>query len=46
MAEALWEHLIRDEQDYRAHLDDLHFNIVKYGHTGRVADWTHSSFHA
>ena len=40
-----WEHLIRDEQDYRAHLDYLHFNPVKHGHVRRVADWPYSTFH-
>ena len=34
-----WEHLIRDERDDRAHLDDLHLNPVKHGHVRRVADW-------
>ena len=41
-----WEHLIRNEQDYRAHLDYLHFNPVRHGHVRRVADWPHSTFHA
>jgi len=41
-----WEHLIRDEQDYRSHLDYLHFNPVTHGHAKRVADWPHSTFHA
>ena len=41
-----WEHLIRNEQDYRAHLDYLHLNPVRHGHVRRVADWPHSTFHA
>jgi len=40
-----WEHLIRDEDDFRAHMDYLHFNPVKHGHVARVADWPHSTFH-
>jgi len=40
-----WEHAIRDEQDWRRHLDYIHYNPVKYGHVRRVADWPHSSFH-
>jgi putative transposase len=40
-----WEHLIRDEADMRAHLDYLHFNPVKHGLVGRVADWPYSTFH-
>jgi len=39
-----WEHAIRDERDYSAHMDYLHFNPVKRGHVNRVADWPYSSF--
>lgn len=39
-----WEHAIRDEQDYRNHMDYLHYNPVKHGHTQRVMDWPYSSF--
>ena len=28
-----WEHLIRDEADFRVHVDYIHFNPVKHGHT-------------
>jgi REP-associated tyrosine transposase len=40
-----WEHLIRDEADYSAHMDYLHFNPVKHGLVQRVADWPYSTFH-
>lgn len=40
-----WEHLLRDERDFRQHLDYLHFNPVKHGLVERVADWPWSSFH-
>jgi putative transposase len=40
-----WEHQIRDEQDYRSHLDYIHFNPVKHGLVGRVGDWPLSTFH-
>jgi putative transposase len=40
-----WEHLIRDEDDLRRHVDYTHFNPVKHGHVSRVADWPHSTFH-
>ncbi|MEN3110013.1 transposase [Uliginosibacterium paludis] len=40
-----WEHLIRDEKDFQAHMDYVHFNPVKHGHVARVIDWPHSSFH-
>ena len=40
-----WEHVIRDEHNYAAHLDYLHYNPVKHGHVARVRDWPYSSFH-
>lgn len=40
-----WEHLIRDEQDYAAHVDYIHFNPVKHGLVAEPYDWPHSSFH-
>ena len=40
-----WEHLIRDERDYRAHMDYVHINPVKHGLVERVADWPFSTFH-
>lgn len=40
-----WEHLIRNEADFSAHMDYLHFNPVKHGLVKRVADWPYSTFH-
>ncbi len=40
-----WEHLIRDERDYRRHMDYIHINPLKHGHVSRVADWPYSTFH-
>lgn len=40
-----WEHLIRDDADYRAHLDNVHVNPLKHGLVTRVQDWPHSTFH-
>ena len=40
-----WEHLIRDEADFAAHMDYVHFNPVKHGWVERVADWPYSTFH-
>ena len=40
-----WEHQIRDEADMRRHIDYVHFNPVKHGHTARAADWPFSSIH-
>ncbi len=41
-----WEHLIRDETDYRRHVDYIHYNPVKHGHVAAARDWLYSSFHA
>ena len=40
-----WEHLIRDEEDYQAHMDYVHFNPAKHGLVTRVVEWPHSTFH-
>jgi putative transposase len=39
-----WEHLIRDEEDWRRHIDYIHYNPVKHGFVTRPSDWPHSSF--
>ena len=39
-----WEHLIRDEDDLRRHVDYVHINPVKHGHARRACDWPYSSF--
>ncbi len=39
-----WEHLIRDDNDLRRHIEYIHFNPVKHGHAQRAVDWPHSSF--
>lgn len=40
-----WEHLIRDEADFRAHMDYVHINPVKHGWVKRVSNWPYSTFH-
>ena len=40
-----WEHLIRDETDFRQHVDYIHWNPVKHGWVQHVMDWPYSSFH-
>lgn len=40
-----WEHTIRDERDYAAHFDYIHFNPVKHGLVSEVAEWPFSSYH-
>ncbi len=40
-----WEHLIRDERDFGAHMDYVHINPVKHGWVKCVVDWPYSTFH-
>lgn len=40
-----WEHLIRDEADFLAHMDYVHINPLKHGYVQRVVDWPYSTFH-
>jgi len=39
------EHTIRDEDDFAAHMDYVHYNPVKHGYVTRPADWPHASIH-
>ena len=39
-----WEHAIRDEEDWRRHVDYVHFNPVKHGLVSAARDWPYSSF--
>ena len=39
-----WEHTIRDDADYAAHMDYIHFNPVKHGLVTKLGDWPYSSF--
>ena len=39
-----WEHLLRDDADWRRHVDYTHFNPVKHGYVDSPAHWRHSSF--
>ncbi len=40
-----WEHTVRDQQDYTAHVDYVHINPAKHGLVASVRDWPYSSFH-
>ncbi len=40
-----WEHLIRDELDYRRHVDYVYVNPLKHGLVQCVVDWPYSTFH-
>ena len=39
-----WEHAIRDEADYAAHVDYIRYNPVRHGLASAARDWPHSSF--
>ncbi|WP_300672755.1 transposase [Desulfoluna sp.] len=39
-----WEHIIRDEEDWRRHVDYIHYNPVKHGYVSKPEDWEYSSF--
>jgi len=40
-----WEHHIRDETDYRAHVEYCWKNPVKHGLVEKPTDWPYSSIH-
>ena len=40
-----WEHLIRDEQDFKHHVEYIHYNPVKHGLVDAPKEWRFSSFH-
>jgi putative transposase len=39
-----WEHTIRDDRDYAAHIEYTHFNPVKHGLVANPGDWPFSTF--
>ena len=39
-----WEHTIRDDRDFAAHMDYTHFNLVEHGLVAPLVDWSYSSF--
>ncbi len=39
-----WEHRIRDEKDYRRHVDYIHINPLRHGYVDQVIDWPFSTF--
>jgi len=40
-----WEHEIRSQRDLDRHVDYVHINPVKHGHTARASEWPYSSIH-
>lgn len=39
-----WEHTIRNERDFQRHMDYIHYNPVKHGHTVCPHAWAWSTF--
>ena len=39
-----WEHLIKDENDLKNHIDYIHYNPVKHGLANSPKEWKHSTF--
>jgi putative transposase len=39
-----WEHLIKNDADFQAHMDYVHINPVKHGLVKQVSDWPYSTF--
>jgi putative transposase len=40
-----WEHQVRHEDDFRRHVEYIHYNPVKHGLVQQVRNWPFSSFH-
>jgi putative transposase len=40
-----WEHYIRDEADFAAHINYCHWNPVKHGLVEQAIDWPYSTVH-
>ena len=39
-----WEHLIRDDRDFSAHVEYIHFDPVRHGLVSAPREWPHSTF--
>jgi putative transposase len=39
-----WEHCIRDDMDFNAHCDYIHYNPVKHGLAQSPGEWQHGTF--
>jgi REP-associated tyrosine transposase len=39
-----WEHVVRDDADFVAHVEYIHLNPVHHGLAAAPRDWPHSSF--
>jgi len=39
-----WDHVIRNNKDFKMHLDYIHYNPVKHGYVAKPEAWNHSSY--
>jgi putative transposase len=39
-----WDHLVRSDRDFSAHVEYIHFNPVRHGLVSAPRDWPHSTF--
>lgn len=39
-----WEHTIRDEADFRNHVNYIHYNPIKHGHANCAHAWPYSTY--
>ena len=39
-----WDHVIRNDRDFKMHLDYIHYNPVKHGYVTKPEAWQHSSY--
>ena len=40
-----WDHVLRNEEDWKRHMDYIHYNPVKHGYVQIVKEWPYSTFH-
>lgn len=40
-----WEHQIRNDRDYRQHVEYIHYNPIKHGLVNGLNDYPYSTFH-
>jgi putative transposase len=40
-----WEHTIRDDRDFEAHVNYVHINPVKHEYVKQAIEWPHSTLH-
>jgi putative transposase len=39
-----WDHVIRNDKDFKIHLDYIHYNPVKHGYVTKPETWRHSTY--